>query len=111
MLLFSLTEHTCTREQRGLPLINSGFLAREYLGEFRINPSWPIKAFHNRVLKDLQLDVKHHILRKARRKCMKIINGTLEEQFAKLWDYKTELLKRNPNSTVVIDIEPGIVFN
>ena len=52
-----MTEHTCTREQRGLPLINSGFLAREYLGEFRINPSWPIKAFHNRVLKDLQLDV------------------------------------------------------
>ena len=42
---------------------------------------------------------------------MRIMNGTLEEQFQKLWDYRTELLKRNPNSTVEIDIEPGIVSN
>lgn len=101
-------EHTCAREQKGLPLINSGYLARKYLPEFRINPSWPIKSFQKTVLKDLQLDFKNHILRKARRKCMSIINGTLEEQFQKLWDYKTELLKRNPNSTVEIELDPGI---
>ncbi|XP_074362497.1 uncharacterized protein LOC141702785 [Apium graveolens] len=68
----------------------------------RINPNWPIKAFGKTVLKDLQIDFKDHILRKARRKCMRIINGTLEE----LWDYKSELLKRNPNSTVEIELDP-----
>ncbi|XP_074378314.1 uncharacterized protein LOC141719847 [Apium graveolens] len=103
------TYHTCLREQRGLPLINSGFLARKYLPEFRINPTWPIKSFHKTVLKDLQIDFPAHILRKARRKCMKTINGTHEEQYEKLWDYKIELLKRNPNSTVEIDIELGNV--
>lgn len=93
-----------------MPLINSGYLAKKYLPEFRINPSWPISAFHKTVLKDLQIDFQHHILRKTRRKCMKIINGTLEEQYDKLWDYKTELLRRNPNSTVEIEIEPGITY-
>ena len=98
------------REQKGLPLINSGYLSRKYLQEFRINPRWPIKSFHKTVLKDLQIDFKYHILRKARKKCMKIINGTQEEQFQRLWDYKIELLKRNPNSTVEIEIDPGITF-
>ncbi|KAL8135487.1 hypothetical protein AgCh_010215 [Apium graveolens] len=95
-------DHTCVREQRGLPLINSGFLARKYLPEFRINPTWPIKSFHKTVLKDLQINFPAHILRKARRKCMKTINGTHEEQYEKLLDYKTELLKRNPNSTEML---------
>ncbi|XP_074356578.1 uncharacterized protein LOC141696322 [Apium graveolens] len=89
---FVRPDHTCAREK--------------YLPEFRINPHMPIKAFHKTVLKDLQIDFKHHILRKATRKCMKMINGSQEEQFQKLWDYKTELLKKNPNSTVEIEIDP-----
>lgn len=92
------------RDQTGLPLIHSGYLAEKYIEEFRINPTWPIKAFHKTLMKDLSIDFKAHVLRRAKRKCLRIINGTDDEQYGRLWDYKNELLKRNPNSTVEIDL-------
>lgn len=42
-------DHTCVREQKGLPLIHSGYLAERYLNEFRINPCWRIKSFHKTI--------------------------------------------------------------
>ena len=59
--------HTCVREQRGLPLIHSGFLAKHYLNEFRSNPTWPIHSMRERVITDLQIDFKPHVLRRAKR--------------------------------------------
>mgnify|MGYP003366197739 CR=1 FL=1 len=86
--------HTCVRQQRDLPLIHSGFLAEKYESEFRINPNWPITAFHKRVLMDIQVDFNPNVLRRARRKCMKNIKGIDADQYAKLWDYRMELLQR-----------------
>ena len=90
-----------------LPLIHSGFLAEKYESEFRINPSWPITAFHKRVLMDIQVDFNPNVLRRARRKCMKNIKGIDADQYAKLWDYRMELLQRNPNSTIELQFESG----
>lgn len=42
-------------------------------------------------------------LEERKKKCLSIINGSHEEQYAKLWDYKVELMKRNPRSTIEID--------
>ena len=98
------------REQRGLPLTNSGFLSRKYLDDFRMNPSWPIEAFHKKVLQELQIDFKAHVLRRAKRKRMKQINGYDADQYAKLWDYKEELLARNPDSTIELEFEEGTTF-
>lgn len=61
-------DHTGVREQRGLPLIHSGYLSERYLDDFRINPSWPIKSFHKTVMKDLGIDFKPHVLRRAKKK-------------------------------------------
>ena len=72
-----------------------------------MNPSWPIDAFHKKVMQELQIDFKAHVLRRAKRKCLKAINGSDADQYAKLWDYKQELLNRNPNSTVEMEFEEG----
>lgn len=75
-----------------------------------MNPSWPIDAFHKKVLQDLQIDFKPHVLRRAKRKCIKEIKGSDADQYAKLWDYKQELLARNPDSTIELEFEEGTTF-
>lgn len=102
-----MSDHTCVRQQKGLPLIHSGFLAKKYVNDFRMNPEWPIPAFHKRVIQDLHIDFKAHVLRRAKRKCLKMIYGDDGEQYAKLFDYRTELLKRNPHSTVEMEFQQG----
>lgn len=84
-----MTTHDCVREQIGLSLIYSGFLASKYVQEFIINPDWSNLSFHKRVIQDLNIDFKHHVLMRAKRKCLRIINERDGEQFAKLWDYMT----------------------
>ena len=91
-----------------MPLIHSGFLAKHYLNEFRSNPTWPINSMRERAITDLHIDFKPHVLRRAKRKAMKIIHGSDAEQYSKLWDYRTELLARNPNSTVELEFEQGM---
>ena len=43
---------------------------------------------------DIQVDFNPNVLRRARRKCMKNIKGIDADQYAKLWDYRMELLQR-----------------
>ncbi|WOH01020.1 hypothetical protein DCAR_0520398 [Daucus carota subsp. sativus] len=47
-------------------------------------------------------------LLRAKRKAMKIIHGSDAEQYSKLWDYRTELIARNPNSTIELEFEEGM---
>ena len=56
---------------------------------------------------DIQVDFNPNVLRRARRKCMKNIKGIDADQYAKLWDYRMELLQRNPNSTIELQFESG----
>ena len=62
-----------------------------------------------RVITDLHIDFKAHVLRRAKRKAMKIIHGSDAEQYSKLWDYRNELIARNPNSTIELEFEEGMV--
>lgn len=72
-----------------------------------MNPTWPLDAFYKKVIQEIQLDFSVHVLRRARRKCLMKIKGIDAEQYSKLWDYKNELLARNPNSTVELVFEQG----
>ncbi|WOG95592.1 hypothetical protein DCAR_0414917 [Daucus carota subsp. sativus] len=56
---------------------------------------------------DIQVDFNPNVLRRARRKCMKNIKGIDADQYAKLWDYRMDLLQRNPNSTIELQFESG----
>ena len=61
-----------------------------------------------RIITDLHIDFKAYVLRRAKRKAMKIIHGSDAEQYSKLWDYRTELIARNPNSAIELEFEEGM---
>ncbi|XP_074368731.1 uncharacterized protein LOC141708819 [Apium graveolens] len=53
--------------------INSAWIADYYETELRMNPTWPVNAFHRKIVNDLKCDVsKHAVYRAKRRALMKI---------------------------------------
>lgn len=103
------TVHTCvpTFKQK---LINSAWLAEHYEKEIRMNPGWPIPAFHRKIFNDLKCEVSKHSVYRAKRRALIKINGTHEIQYSQIWDYAHEVKRVLPESTIKIlteDPEPG----
>ena len=101
--------HTCmpTFKQK---LLNSTWLAQHYEKEIRMNPGWPIKNFHMKIMNDLKCEVSKHSVYRAKRRAIIKINGTHEIQYSQVWDYAYEVKRVLPDSTVKIltaDPEPG----
>ena len=98
--------HTCTptwvQKQ-----INSTWLARTYEEEIRMNPSWPLQAFHAKVVNDLKCNISLTMAYRAMRKARETITGRHEEEFSKLYLYANEVKKVMPTSTVKLMTEPA----
>ena len=101
--------HTCmpTFNQKQ---INSAWLAKYYEKEIRMNPSWPINAFHQKIVNDLKCNVSRHAVYRAKARALVKINGTHAEQYSHVWKYGHELKRVLPETTVKIlteNPEPG----
>ena len=92
-------EHTCALSfsKKGL---SSWWLAKRYLNHWRANRSWSFKGFKQMVLDDLRVDITKWEFYRARKYAMSVIDGSITEQYANLWDYCHELLTCNRSSTV-----------
>ncbi|KAH0647636.1 hypothetical protein KY290_033628 [Solanum tuberosum] len=91
-------DHSCGK-QRDNKTIDSGFLAKKYVEEFRINPSWGVKEFQTHVMRTYNCTITRTQAYMAKRKALDLITGTKEEQFDMLWDYCAELRRSNPGTT------------
>ncbi|KAH0706247.1 hypothetical protein KY285_010754 [Solanum tuberosum] len=91
-------DHSCgnKRENR---TIDSGFLAKKYAHEFKINPSWGVKEFQTHVMRKHSCTLSRHQSYRVKKKALDLITGTKEEQFDMLWDYCAELRRSNPGTT------------
>ncbi|KAM1757950.1 hypothetical protein ACFX11_007131 [Malus domestica] len=54
------------------------------------------------VRKHYGIDITENQVYKAKRKARGRIQGSIEEQYAKIWDYCDEIKRNNPSSTVVV---------
>ncbi|KAH0669912.1 hypothetical protein KY285_024055 [Solanum tuberosum] len=93
-------DHSCGN-QRDNKTIDSGFLAKKYVEEFRINPSWGVKEFQTHVMRAHNCTITRKQAYMAKKKALDLITGTKEEQFDMLWNYCAELRRSNPETTWV----------
>ena len=87
--------------------INSSWLARSYEHEVRMNPSWPLQAFHAKLVNDLKCNISETMAYRALRKAKETIIGKHEEEFSKLYLYANEVKKVMPTSTIKLMTEPA----
>lgn len=96
-----LSKHTCpaTFKQK---YMTSNWIAEFYENEIRMNPTWPLAAFHKKIVNDWGCEVSIYAVGRAKRKALEVIKGSHVAQYAKLWDYVHAVRKAMPDSTIDI---------
>ena len=59
-------KHTCAPTFKKKQ-INSKWIADYYGTELRMNPTWPVNAFHKKIMNDLKCEVSKHAMYRAKR--------------------------------------------
>ncbi|KAL7248867.1 hypothetical protein ACSBR1_011116 [Camellia fascicularis] len=95
--------HTCNRSYKNRQ-VTSAFLASKYVNKFRTTPTWKINEFKDTVKDDCVVEVSKMKCYKVRKQALVQLEGTNAEQYTKLWDCATELIRTNPGSRVDINV-------
>ncbi|KAL5576670.1 hypothetical protein UlMin_018369 [Ulmus minor] len=101
-------EHTCAISFKN-SFVNSKMMAEKYVNQFRANPAWNYEGMNQQLRTDTNVDASLWQYYRARRKAKVMIEGTIKEQYSKLWEYCGELKRMNPGSSVKMQCEmvPG----
>ena len=97
-------QHTCPRDPSS-KLVDSTYLANEYLDDLRDNPKWDVLAMQKKFQRELGVTVSLHACYRAKRKAKQIIEGNQVEQYRCLFDYAETIRKTNPGSMLKIKSE------
>ncbi|KAI5335722.1 hypothetical protein L3X38_025856 [Prunus dulcis] len=88
-------EHTCTQLWEN-PTVKSTWISKKYVDTLKSNPQWPIRSFKQTVEQDYNTRVSRQQVYRAKDKALKLIEGSFNEQYSRIWNYCEELRKSNP---------------
>ena len=82
--------------------LTTSFIAKKYVNQWRANPDWSFANFQQQLREDTSCDEPLWQFYRAKKLAMEIIEGTMAEQYGRLWDYCVELKCMNPGSTIKV---------
>nr|KAJ0193117.1 hypothetical protein LSAT_V11C800413550 [Lactuca sativa] len=83
-------------------------LAKHYLKDNIMKPKMTLIEMKEDVLRMFLVNVSKEQCHGARTKAREMIEGKLEEHYAKLWDYAAEILRSNPWSTCKVGVDSNV---
>lgn len=84
--------------------LKSGWISKTFMKKLKENPKLGTNEFRSEICTTLKANISKSQAYRARRKALQIIQGTLEEQFSKIYDYCLEIERTNPGSTVILKL-------
>ncbi|KAF8687404.1 hypothetical protein HU200_043094 [Digitaria exilis] len=102
-----IDEHSCP-PRRDNKLVTSIRIAKRYFHEIKDNPTWKVELIKKAVLKDMLADVTIAKCKRAKGLVLKAALDSMKGEYSKVYDYRMELLRSNPGSTVVVCLNPEI---
>ncbi|XP_012851396.1 PREDICTED: uncharacterized protein LOC105971096 [Erythranthe guttata] len=84
--------------------LKSGWIGKIFMKKLKDNPKLGTNEFRSEICTTLKANITRSQAYRARKKAIKIIQGTLEEQFSKIYDYCLEIERTNPGSTVIMKL-------
>ncbi|CAI9277062.1 unnamed protein product [Lactuca saligna] len=86
-------------------LVSCNWLAKHYLKDIVMKPKMTLTEMKEDVLRMFSVNVSKGQCHRARTKAREMIEGKLEEHYAKVWDYAAEILRSNPGSTCKVGVD------
>ncbi|BFG20633.1 hypothetical protein CerSpe_069070 [Prunus speciosa] len=96
--------HICGRRQK-TKYATSSWLSKRFDEELRDNPNMKVTDFMKLIRKQYVIDVTEAQVYKAKSFAKLRIQGSIQKQYGKLWNYCEELKSNNPGSTVIVKID------
>ncbi|XP_023734539.1 uncharacterized protein LOC111882401 [Lactuca sativa] len=103
--------HLCARNYHFGSLVTSSWLAKHYLKDVIMKPKMTLLEMQADVLQRFSVSVSLGQCQRARATAMGIIEGKLEDHYAKIWDYAAAIRLSNPGTTCLVGVESNLGFN
>ncbi|CAN0917880.1 hypothetical protein LINGRAHAP2_LOCUS30565 [Linum grandiflorum] len=97
--------HSCPRTMHSR-CASAKWLAKMYLSSFRINPNYDPKHLVVEAKETYDIDVSLRVCVNARIEAKKMLEGSLNDAYAKLRSYVLQLMKSDPDGKFVIEVDP-----
>ena len=99
-------KHACVRSGYS-KMLKQGTIAWLYRERLTKNPKITKQEMVAEILREYNLNVTEDQCSKAKTKILRERKATHEEHFARIWDYRAEILRSNPETTFEIETTPG----
>ncbi|GJV77428.1 hypothetical protein Tco_1509012 [Tanacetum coccineum] len=100
-----IPDHNCARVFDFGALVTYKWIARHYVREIVSNPKISHRELQAAIREKFLINVSLGQVRRAKQRALYDFEGGLIEHYGKLWDYRDQLLKTNPGSTVKFDVD------
>ncbi|KAI3792815.1 hypothetical protein L2E82_06706 [Cichorium intybus] len=99
-----IKEHHCL-QTRTVKAVDYKFLSKQILHQVETNPHIPIRALRDQLQRQYKVDISKMKAFRARSAAIDIVKGDYTSQYTILRDYLLEVQKRNPDTTIKLDVE------
>jgi len=102
-------DHSCP-PRRDNKLVTLRRIANKFKDQIRDNPTWKVELIRQSVLTKFHCDVSLAKCKRAKALVLQEALDCTKGEYSKVYDYKLELERSNPGSTVVVMLNPDIVL-
>ena len=102
-------EHTCPK-RRDNRLVTSTRIADRFERLIRANPAWSLHHLQATVQQEIFANVSLSKCKRAKALVLQEALDCTKGEYSKVYDYKLELERSNPGSTMVVMLNPDIVL-
>ena len=102
-------DHSCP-PRRDNKLVTSRRIANKFKDQIRDNSTWKVELIRQSVLTELHCDVSLAKCKRAKALVLQEALDCTKGEYFKMYDYKLELERSNPGSTMVVMLNPDIVL-
>ncbi|XP_042023083.1 uncharacterized protein LOC121770419 [Salvia splendens] len=95
-------KHKCGGASYNHGCANVRYLAKKYKEDIRVIPGMTVGQFIEKVHSDMKITISPGKAKRAMQHAWRLIEVDLVKQYKRLHDYKAEILRTNPGSTVVL---------
>ncbi|CAL1400582.1 unnamed protein product [Linum trigynum] len=97
--------HSCARQLR-VNQVTAHWIAQDMLERFRINPEWAPTQIMAEVKLKQNIEVARRTCYRAKISAIKMLSGSLVEDYHMVRSYLGELKKRDPRGNFILGVEP-----
>lgn len=76
-----------------------------YIEKFKVNPRMTMSAIRQNIDEDFKVEMSKTAAYNARQMALRMIIGDMTEQYKHFWEYRAELMRTHPHSSIEIEHE------